>query len=330
MKFKNSLILIYVLFYLLKISRGQLFEQFNDEPSHLEKSSKSIFDTQEDDIKPNTPAANKNVNKQNNKETSIFSAVDEGLKPFEIPKSISKKEEVVPSKTVATSHKSSIKNLANSKNNPVRSLINNNKINQEKNYQSKQQTPIIANKVHPKPQDKKTQEEKDEVKIREEKLKVLKNKNSEKLKLQKEELKRLQNKFDEVNNKTKNILKVIKSNSSLEKIKEKYRDNIELVQGYTNDYKYMNKNIKKLENNIENISNELKVIENKKDLNDVSEVKKIDISHKLQVEGNLNTKKLLAEELKFGENKISNNFIQLDRDFKVIYKNKVKLVFIIV
>lgn len=118
-------------------------------------------------------------------------------------------------------------------------------------------------------------------------------------------------------------MKVMKNNSSLEKIKGKYKDNIALVDGYAKDYQNMNKNINKLEQNIENISAELTAIENKKDLKNVSETKKIDVSQKLKVEGNLNTKKLLTEELKFGENKISNNFIQLDKNFKIIYKNQV-------
>jgi hypothetical protein len=151
-------------------------------------------------------------------------------------------------------------------------------------------------------------------------------KNSEKLKLQNQEIKRLEDKFDEINQKTKNIIKVIKNNSSLEKIKEKYKDNIALVDGYAKDYQYMNKNINKLEQNIQNVSAELTAIENKKDLKNVSETKKIDVSQKLKVEGNLNTKKLLTEELKFGENKISNNFIQLDKDFKIIYKKKVIII----
>lgn len=116
----------------------------------------------------------------------------------------------------------------------------------------------------------------------------------------------------------------MKNNSSLGKIKEKYKDNISLVDGYSKDYQYMNKNINKLEKNIENISNELSVIENKKDMKNIKETKKIDISQKMKVEGNLNTKKLLTEELKIGENKISNNFIQLDKDYKIIYKNQVK------
>lgn len=141
--------------------------------------------------------------------------------------------------------------------------------------------------------------------------------------MQKEEIKRLQDKFDEINKKTKNIMKIMKNNSSL-KIKGKYKDKIALVDGYTKDYQYMNNNINKLEKNIENISAELTTIENKKDLKSVKETKKIDISQKLKVQGNLKTKKLLAEELKIGENKISNNFIQLDKDFKIIYKNQVK------
>lgn len=178
-------------------------------------------------------------------------------------------------------------------------------------------TIIAANKP-------KVQEKKDEVQIRKEKLEKIKSQNSEKIRLQKQEIKRLQDKFDEINQKTKNIMKVVKNNSSLEKIKGKYKDNIALVDGYSKDFQYMNKNINKLERNIENISAELTAIENKKDLNDVKEIKKLDISQKLKVDGNLNTKKLLTEELKFGENKISNNFIQLDKDYKIVYKNQVR------
>ena len=138
----------------------------------------------------------------------------------------------------------------------------------------------------------KKQEIKDEIQLKQEKLQKLENKNSEKMKLQKEEIKHLQEKFDLINQKTKNIMKVMKNNSSLEKIKGKYKDNIDLVEGCSKDYKYMNKNINKLKNNIEAISSELNVIENKKDLKDVKEIKKIDVAHKLKVEGNLNTKKL--------------------------------------
>ena len=181
----------------------------------------------------------------------------------------------------------------------------------------------VVKKNNDKNANKKVQEEKDEIKIRKEKLEKIKSKNSEKIRLQKEEIKRLQEKFDEINHKTKNIMKLMKSNSSLEKIKGKYKNNIDLVEGYSKDYKYMNKNINKLEESIEKISSELTAVENKIDLNDVKETKKVDISHKLKVEGNLNTKKLLTEELKFGENKISNNFIQLDKDFKIIYRNQV-------
>jgi len=141
--------------------------------------------------------------------------------------------------------------------------------------------------------------------------------------LQKEEIKRLQDKFDDINKKTKNIMKIMKNNSS-SNIKGKYKEKIALVDGYTKDYQNLNNNINKLEKNIENISDELTAIGNKKDLKSVKETKKIGISQKLKVEGNLKTKKLLAEELKIGENKISNNFIQLDKDFKIIYKNQVK------
>jgi len=118
-------------------------------------------------------------------------------------------------------------------------------------------------------------------------------------------------------------MKVMKNNSSLEKIKGKYKENIALIDGYSKDYQYMNKNINKLEKNIENISDELTAIENKKDLNNVGEIKKMEISQKLKVDGNLNAKKLLTEELKFGENKITNNFIQLEKNYKIIYKNQV-------
>ena len=141
--------------------------------------------------------------------------------------------------------------------------------------------------------------------------------------MQKEEIKRLQDKFDDINKKTKNIMKIMKNNSS-SNIKGKYKEKIALVDGYTKDYQNLNNNINKLEKNIENISDELTAIGNKKDLKSVKETKKIGISQKLKVEGNLKTKKLLAEELKIGENKISNNFIQLDKDFKIIYKNQVK------
>jgi len=118
-------------------------------------------------------------------------------------------------------------------------------------------------------------------------------------------------------------MKVMKNSSSLEKIKEKYKDSIALVDGYSKDYQYMNKNINKLEKSIENISSELTSIENKKDLKDVKETKKVDLSQSLKVGGNLHTKMLLTEELKFGENKISNNYIQLDKDYKIIYKKHV-------
>ena len=118
-------------------------------------------------------------------------------------------------------------------------------------------------------------------------------------------------------------MKIMKNNSS-SNIKGKYKEKIALVDGYTKDYQNLNNNINKLEKNIENISDELTAIGNKKDLKSVKETKKIGISQKLKVEGNLKTKKLLAEELKIGENKISNNFIQLDKDFKIIYKNQVK------
>ena len=320
MKFTKIPLSILILLCVLKFSTSQLFESFNDEPSHLEKKSRSLFDDSEENIKPPTPTPQKKEKNTNNKIASIFGSVeDETVKPIELQKN-------QPIQQINNQVKIQNKNInikSNVSQGPIRSINNQAENNLKNNNKNNSAINVnLADLVN----NKKTKEIKDDIQLKQEKLQKLKNKNSEKMKLQKEEIKHLQEKFDLINQKTKNIMKVMKNNSSLEKIKGKYKDNIDLVEGYSKDYKYMNKNINKLENNIEAISSELNVIENKKDLKDVKEIKKIDVAHKLKVEGNLNTKKLLTEELKFGENKISNNFIQLDKDFKIIYKNQVRLI----
>lgn len=90
MKFKKFSISIAILICLLKIHTCQLFEQFNDEPSALEKNSKSLFDEPEENLKSiNTIFGSENSEKKtnNNAVPSIFGSVeDELLKPIETPK----------------------------------------------------------------------------------------------------------------------------------------------------------------------------------------------------------------------------------------------------
>jgi len=315
MKFKKTTILLFIFLSILKLSTSQLFEQFNEEPSNLEKSSKSLFDSSDDTLKPISNEANSNNNKG-----SIFGDIQDDI-----------------AKPTSTANKNQFP-IENPQPEIITNIngINNNSIfenDANKNIKSSSSIKKFINKLPNKLQSfnlqkaeiKNDNNEKDEIKIRQEKLEKIKSKNSEKIRLQKQEIKHLEAKFDEISHKTNNFMKIMKSNSSLEKIKGKYRNNLELIEGYAKDYKNLSNNINKLEKNVESISSELDAIENKKDLRYIKDTKKVDISRKLIVNGNLNTKNLLTEELRLGENKISNNFIQLDKDFKIVYKNQVTI-----
>jgi hypothetical protein len=89
MKFKKFSISLVILICLLKIHTCQLFEQFNDEPSALEKNSKSLFDEPEQNLKPiNSIFSSENSEKINNNAVpSIFGSVeDDLLKPIDTAK----------------------------------------------------------------------------------------------------------------------------------------------------------------------------------------------------------------------------------------------------
>lgn len=90
MKFKKFSISLVILVCLLKISSCQLFEQFNDEPSALEKKSKSLFEEPDENLKPiNSLFGSNNSEKKNNNDAvpSIFGSVEDQLvKPIEVPK----------------------------------------------------------------------------------------------------------------------------------------------------------------------------------------------------------------------------------------------------
>jgi hypothetical protein len=332
MKFFNLHITSLVIFFILQLCTSQLLEQFHEEPSLYEKGSKSLFEEPEEIKKEN------NTNEKTIGISSIFGLSDvDTLKPIEKakpkpkPNPISNQIENKKDINNQVNNPNPIKNLSNQANNDSnhKNYTNPNKPNNTNDNTNSNKEKIFKNEslnIINKGVEKKIQNQKDEIDQRKEILEKIKSKNNEKIKLQKQEIKRLQEKFNEINQKTKNIMKIMKSNSSIEKIKGKYQDDIARIDGYAKDYKNLNKNINKLAKNIESISSELIDIENKKDLKGIKETKKIDLSHKLRVQGNLKTKKLLAEELKLGGNKISNNFIQLDKDFKIVYKNQVNLI----
>ncbi len=133
MKFKKFLISLVILVCLLKISTCQLFEQFNDELSALEKKSKSLFDEPEEDLKPiNSIFGSNNAEKpsNNNAVPSIFGSVGDDLaKPIEVPKQQQIKKQTANDKV--QNNAGPIKNLAiqvkktaNENTKPINSGIN--------------------------------------------------------------------------------------------------------------------------------------------------------------------------------------------------------------
>lgn len=139
MKFKKISISLVILLCLLKISTSQLFEQMNDEPSALEKKSRSLFDEPEENLKPtnsifNSNNADKNTN-NNNAVPSIFGSVeDDPVKPVEVPKPQQNVKQSAVQQENKNSNKtnqnnpSPIKNLANQVKKPTNENNKNNNL----------------------------------------------------------------------------------------------------------------------------------------------------------------------------------------------------------
>ena len=84
----------------------------------------------------------------------------------------------------------------------------------------------------------------------------------------------------------------------------------------------LNKNVNFLNASIEELLAEIESIENKKDLNEVKKVRNINIENKLNVEGTIIGKEIISDEMKLGGIKISNNYMHVDDQFKMVYKNQ--------
>jgi len=121
MKFSKFSISLVIIFCLLKISTCQLFEQFNDEPSALEKKTKSLFEEPEQNLNPiNSIFGANNAEKKTNSEAvpSIFgSAEDDSIKSIAPakPQQINKQ----PAKNFPQLNAGPIKNLVNQANKPI-------------------------------------------------------------------------------------------------------------------------------------------------------------------------------------------------------------------
>lgn len=101
MKFKKFSISLAILICLMKICTCQLFEQFNDEPSALEKGTKSLFEQPEEKVNSiNSIFGGNDVEKNISKNTvpSLFgSAENDLIRPIEAPKAqLANKQPSIP------------------------------------------------------------------------------------------------------------------------------------------------------------------------------------------------------------------------------------------
>ncbi len=130
MKFKKFSVSFVILICLLKISTCQLFEQFNDELSALEKKSTSLFDEQEDNLKPKDSIltdAKDEKNTNPNAVPSLFGSIEEDLlKPIAAAKPEQVKKQTVIQKDSKIINKKNNNNNKNIKNNagPIKNVAN--------------------------------------------------------------------------------------------------------------------------------------------------------------------------------------------------------------
>lgn len=141
-----------------------------------------------------------------------------------------------------------------------------------------------------------------------------------KINSQKKELNELENKFDEISEKTKSVKLILKENKSFDEIKQKISKNKQVWNEYSEKLNKMNNDISILNEEINKLETQLNIHSNEKHVEDkISQVpvKNAEIDNSLRVEGTLNTDNLVAEELRFGNSKISGNFVEVDNDFLI-------------
>merc|ERR1711957_229806 len=152
-------------------------------------------------------------------------------------------------------------------------------------------------------------------------------KSNEKIQLQKSEINKINKKYDEIKTKTKNIIKLMKTNPTFNSIGKDYKKTAKNIDDKTKEIQFLNKKVENLNAEMVHLLREIKSIEDKKDLDNIEEIKNINIERKLNIEGQLNSKELIADEMKLGDIKVSNNYIHLEENFKIFYKNKVMPVY---
>merc|ERR1712004_902256 len=98
---------------------------------------------------------------------------------------------------------------------------------------------------------------------------------------------KINRKYQEINQKTKTIIKLMKSNPTLNSIHRDYQISAKNIEDKTKEMKYVNHKVLSLNAEIEKLLEEIRVIDENRDLNTIDSVKNVNIDRKLNIAGKL-------------------------------------------
>jgi hypothetical protein len=134
------------------------------------------------------------------------------------------------------------------------------------------------------------------------------------IKEQEQQFTQLQRKFKEISKKTQGIKDMLENTLPIKEIKHQINDDL-LFKENASNFKYISKVIGNLENNLKSVNEDLKHISqlNKRE---ISSVKNADVNKRLYAK-KAKMDNLITSELKLDSTKLSENFVEIDNNFKI-------------